>query len=105
MTTAQHIKNTKGQGREIHLWIDRFAWKFGLEHRIVLHHQQGIELVVKEFGEEARWIAEQHMKDDWVDFGDKIPTGYDDKEFFRDIWAVNIDMFLKAQRFAERMYR
>ena len=102
MTIDDHIKNTQGRGRDVHLFIDQFAWKFKYDHRIVLHHKQGVEWIVKQLGENARWIAEQHIKDDW---DGKLPEAYNDRNFYRIEWACDEALFLKAERFAEKLFK
>lgn len=51
---------------EVHAYLDQYYPMFrNNNHRLLLHHQQGIELVVERFGEEARGPAEQHIELDW----------------------------------------
>ena len=51
---------------EVHVFLDQFYPKFrGAEHRRVLHHTAGVNEVVRRFGEEARPVAELHIKEDW----------------------------------------
>lgn len=104
MILSKHIENTDGKGKEIHKYIDRFAWRFGLDHRVVYHHQRGGELLVKEFGESSRWIIEQHLKDDWVEFG-KIPKDFNDEDFFREEWVFDLHLYKKALNFAKSLYK
>lgn len=52
---------------EVHVFLDQFYPVFrGAEHRRVLHHKAGVNEVVRRFGEEARPVAELHIKEDWV---------------------------------------
>lgn len=54
---------------EVHIFLDQFFPLFrGAEHRRVLHHTAGVEEVVRRFGEEARPVAELHIKEDWVTY-------------------------------------
>jgi hypothetical protein len=98
MTRNEHIERTNGEGNEIHRQLDRFFHKFMYDHRVVMHHRKGIELIVKEFGEEIRWIAEQHVLDDWEG---KIPEDHNDRNFYRREWAVDIEKFDKAFQMAK----
>ena len=51
---------------EVHVFLDQFFDKFrGAEHRRVLHHTMGVNEIVRRFGEEARPVAELHIKEDW----------------------------------------
>jgi len=51
---------------DVHTFLDQYYPRFpGQNHRILLHHQLGVELVIKKFGEHARGPAEQHIKLDW----------------------------------------
>jgi hypothetical protein len=88
METREHLINTNGQGIEIHEFIDQYWEKFKEDHRVVLHHGKGIEYIVKKFGEYARTIIMQHLKDDQYgtvfrgipkDQNDPIFKGYTDK--------------------------
>lgn len=52
---------------EVHCFLDQFFPMFrGADHRRVLHTKEGVVEVVKRFGEEARPVAELHIKEDWV---------------------------------------
>ncbi|SHJ18912.1 hypothetical protein SAMN02745165_01747 [Malonomonas rubra DSM 5091] len=52
---------------EVHRFLDQyFDLTRSMSHRVILHHRQGIELVVAVFGEAARGPAEQHIE---LDFG------------------------------------
>ncbi|MBF0399026.1 MAG: hypothetical protein HQK78_19785 [Desulfobacterales bacterium] len=64
---------------EVHIFLDQFFLKYGDYHRRILHHSEGIELVVKKFGESARKPAEQHILDDigcvresWMDYQQEL---------------------------------
>ena len=57
----------------------------GLGHRLLLHHQKGVDLVAKRYGEEARPAAELHIIRDllpetdlgeWVNLREQIPTDW-----------------------------
>ena len=59
---------------EIHSFLDQFWAKYRISHRRLLHHWLGIELIVKQFGKEARAPAELHIIQDlgciprtWID--------------------------------------
>jgi hypothetical protein len=51
---------------EIHEWMDQY-YKIidNVAHRVVLHHQYGIELGVSLFGESAKKALELHVEDDF----------------------------------------
>ena len=51
---------------EVHRWLDEFAHseKYGMRHRKVRHHLQGMKEVVELFGEEAGRAAKQHIISD-----------------------------------------
>ncbi len=54
---------------EVHEYLDQFAREVGLaNHRGILHNPEGVEKVVKEFGEEARCPALLHLYDDYEYF-------------------------------------
>ncbi|WP_144004875.1 DUF6915 family protein [Solidesulfovibrio fructosivorans] len=51
---------------EIHEWMDQYYEVIdNVAHRVVLHHQYGIELGVSLFGEPARKALELHVVDDF----------------------------------------
>jgi len=51
---------------EVHKWLDHYFIQVrGMAHRILLHHQMGIELGVTKFGEDARAALELHITDDF----------------------------------------
>lgn len=50
--------------REVHEFLDQFFPKYGICHRVVLHHRLGISLVVQKFSGATRAAAEQHIIDD-----------------------------------------
>ena len=51
---------------EVHVFLDQFFPLFrGADHRRILHHETGVNEVVRRFGEEARPVAELHIKMDW----------------------------------------
>ena len=79
----QHVKRTlRIYGRradDIHLFLDQFWDKYRISHRRLLHHQLGIELVVRQFGEEAGGPAKLHIIDDlgcvpaiWLDHDPRV---------------------------------
>jgi len=73
---------------EVHLFLDQFFDKYKTSHRILLHHQVGVDLVVKHFGEDSRQAAITHIIDDfgfvpasWIDHKPYTPFQTDkDKE-------------------------
>lgn len=73
---------------EVHEFLDRFYPRFrGAEHRRILHHTMGVNEVVRRFGEEARPVAELHIKEDWVRYCGvfDVPTL---KEIDLDNWLL-----------------
>lgn len=70
MRLEEHVERTKerfgGLGHaDLHRWLDRFNVDFCGWHRILLHHEAGIELAVSKFGEASREIARMHVADDF----------------------------------------
>ena len=51
---------------EVHQFLDQFAGKpeCGMRHRRKLHHQEGIELIRKMYGDEAAEAAKLHIISD-----------------------------------------
>jgi hypothetical protein len=51
---------------EVHRWLDEFAGspKYGMRHRKVRHHQEGIEQATALFGVEAGKAARLHIVTD-----------------------------------------
>jgi len=93
MNLNDHIKATNGVGREIHAFLDQYYQQYGIDHRVVLHHEAGIRLAVAQFGDEARAIAEKHIRNDWAG---QISVGPDDKEYYQEAWACDAVRFLAA---------
>jgi hypothetical protein len=48
---------------EVHNWLDELAGKpgYGMRHRRVRHHLEGIQQVRELFGDEAASVARQHI--------------------------------------------
>ena len=72
---------------EVHIWLDEFAGKsgYGMRHRRVRHHLEGIRRVQELFGTEAASAARQHVITDlkeegWVE-GDAFPL--DERDYVR----------------------
>jgi len=81
---------------EVHCFLDQFFPMFrGADHRRVLHTVEGLEEVVRRFGEEARPVAELHIKEDWHRFCGvyEVPTR---AEIDYDDWLFLNQMSLKA---------
>ena len=72
---------------QVHNWLDEFAGKpgFGMRHRKVRHHLEGIRLVQEKFGDEAANAARQHIVADLKEEGwlesDRFPT--DERDYVR----------------------
>jgi hypothetical protein len=102
MRQEEHVKRTKGKGKEIHQFIDQYYAIYGTDHRVVLHHALGVKLIGEKFGAKAIPIAEQHIRDDW---GVKdIPQDHLDQNFYRVAWCSNLHNFIDALKFAEELY-
>jgi len=69
---------------EVHEWLDQFMGspEYGMHHRKVRHHLEGIRKVVELFGEEAVEVARQHIISDLKEEGwtedDPFPKDQDD---------------------------
>jgi hypothetical protein len=51
---------------EVHKWLDEFAGQepYGMKHRHLRHHEEGIAEVGMLFGNEAEVVARQHVISD-----------------------------------------
>jgi len=55
-----------GQKHEkIHLWLDYFFDYFGPKHRIIRHHEDGVEEARKLWGDGAAAAASLHIRQDF----------------------------------------
>ena len=56
---------------EVHRWLDEFAGKppFGMKHRHLRHHAQGVEEVRRIFGDDAARAARLHIEMDLAQEG------------------------------------
>jgi len=56
---------------EVHKWLDEFMGteKYGMRHRKLRHHEEGINKAVELFGEEAGEVARQHIISDLKEEG------------------------------------
>ena len=65
---------------EVHRWLDEFMGteRYGMRHRKLRHHLEGIRVVVELFGEGAGEAARQHIISDLKEEGwtetDPFPT-------------------------------
>ncbi len=98
MTLTEHLESTNGEGEEIHKVLDQFQNRFPKDHRVILHHQKGIDFLVKKFGEEKKWIMIQHLDDDeyGVDAFRDIPRDQHDP-----IFKGYTNKFDEAKKFAD----
>ena len=68
MKLKEHCKECKDKlgkpYKEVHMFLDQFASKYGWSHRRILHHDYGIELVRFFFGELEAKAAELHIRSD-----------------------------------------
>ena len=73
--------------REVHMWLDEFFFDkaYGARHRRKRHHEQGVQEVVRLFGEEAGISARMHIVTDLKEEGwtesDRFPR--DEKDYIR----------------------
>lgn len=72
---------------KVHLWLDELARspKYGMRHRKVRHHLEGLRQVEELFGKEAVPVARQHIVSDlklegWTE-SDHFPV--DEKDYVR----------------------
>lgn len=72
---------------QVHAFLDQFYPVYGMSHRQLFHHQAGIELIVRKFGEDARAAAEIHILEDllphadiekWKELREAIPASWTD---------------------------
>lgn len=56
---------------EVHQWLDEFAGTppYGMRHRHLRHHEEGIRAAGRIFGEEAEPVARQHIVSDLKEEG------------------------------------
>jgi hypothetical protein len=88
MTFEKHCEESIRQfGKpyeEIHKWLDEFAGtpEYGMRHRKKRHHEQGIRVAGKLFGEEGIQVARQHIISDLKEEGwtesDRFPRDEED---------------------------
>ncbi len=84
---------------EVHAFLDQYYSRFpGMNHRILLHHRLGIELVVRQFGEAARGPAEQHIRLDWG----FIPESWEDLE--RHYFPLSLEEAANIEQELMRLY-
>jgi len=69
---------------EVHIWLDEYARspKYGMRHRKIHHHEEGIAQVVALFGSEGGNAARLHiisdLKEDGWKEGDHFPQNEKD---------------------------
>lgn len=99
MMLDRHLKNTQGQGEEIHAFIDQYWDEYKEDHRVIFHHARGVEFLINRFGEDARWIIEQHLKDDqYGTIFRGVPEDENDSMF-----KGYTDRFKEAKQFASKL--
>ncbi len=68
--------------KEVHLWLDEFAGKTTFRHRRLRHHQEGIEQIIRMYGERAGKAARLHIisdfKEEGYSKGDPFPKDEED---------------------------
>ena len=99
MMLDKHLINTQGQGEAIHIFIDQYWDEFKEDHRVILHHKKGIDFLINKFGEESRWVIEQHLKDD--QYGTVFRGVPDDQH--DSIFKGYTDRFEEAKQFADEL--
>lgn len=71
----------------VHSWLDEFAGKhpYGMRHRKLRHHEDGIQAVIVLFGIEAGPVARQHIESDLREEGWKPndPFPKNEKDYIR----------------------
>ncbi|SHK16314.1 hypothetical protein SAMN02745216_02989 [Desulfatibacillum alkenivorans DSM 16219] len=84
---AESIKLFGKPFEEVHLWLDEFAGspEYGMRHRKVRHHEQGIQKAIRLFGEEAGLVARQHIISDLKEEGwtENDPFPKDEADYVR----------------------
>jgi hypothetical protein len=73
---------------EVHDFLDQYFPVYGMYHRILLHHQAGLNLIVRAFSESVRPAAEQHIIDD---IG-MIPGDWREFDFDLDSESLKIEL-------------
>ncbi len=67
---------------EVHLWLDEFAGKTTFRHRRLRHHQEGINQIIRMYGEKAGRVARLHiisdLKEEGYWRGEPFPVDEDD---------------------------
>ena len=90
---------------EVHVFLDQFQPRFrGPEHRRILHHETGVNEIVRRFGEEARPVAELHIKTDWRGYcgSGYVPTL---KEIDLDNWLLlNYSVQVQMDEIMKELY-
>lgn len=82
----------------VHIYLDKYFGKYGPSHRALLHHKQGVELVVHHFGEAARGPAEQHIMDD-------VRCVPDDWGWYGDPFFLKLELYDKFDRELKKLYK
>ena len=68
----------------VHKWLDEFMGteEYGMRHRNLRHHLEGVKRVIEFFGEEAGEVARQHIISDLKEEGwteaDRFPRDRED---------------------------
>jgi hypothetical protein len=94
----------------VHAFLDQFYPVYGMSHRQLFHHQAGIELIVKKFGEEAGTAAEIHIIEDlfplaeiekWGELRDMIPKSWAD---YGEPFFLNLALYDQIEVELENLY-
>jgi len=83
---------------KVHKHLDSYFPILRDAHRMIFHHKQGVEHMVHHYGEKARGIAQQHIKDDYQGV---LPEGFLDRNYFP---AARDAFYLEALAIAEGIY-
>jgi hypothetical protein len=100
MRYVDHIRRTGGAGEEVHKFLDQYYQLYRDDHRVILHHKKVLPLIAKKFGPDAVVIAETHIRDDYEG---KLPE-FLDRQYFREAWAYDIDMYREAVKKAKEIF-
>lgn len=77
----------RSEFREVHRWLDEFAGtpEYGMRHRRVRHHLEGLKQIEEIFGAEAVPVARQHIISDLKEEGwtESDPFPEDERHYIK----------------------
>ena len=105
MELQQHIERTRAEldqeWVELHKWLDSYFDDFHCSaHWLILHHNLGLELAVKRYGEAAREAARIHIIDD-LGF---VPEGPTDPHLLDQIYIEHAGVLRQAETILSEIY-